>query len=259
MDFLATFIIFGPLFAGPGDSSGLPLIRTTHYEARSGIMDVQERWEEFGPRRVRVRRGIIPEGRTEPPEWDAQYFDLNTDGTIHGIDMDSSGDFHQNGFEYFYASGHLAKMVTWYHGIAEDSSVMTYQDGRLIGASHGFAVVWSDGRIQSQGDASRTDTFVYSAAGDSIRVQIQDLQGEPNQKTLVYRLENGRLVSQAEFDSLGIISSTTYRYGSSAVLRPFRQAGARIAPDRIAGSVDALGRRGVLGATVASGFSLLTR
>lgn len=50
MDFLASLIIFGPLFAGQGDLSDLPFTRITHYEARTGSKDVQERWDRLDRR-----------------------------------------------------------------------------------------------------------------------------------------------------------------------------------------------------------------
>jgi hypothetical protein len=250
MDFLASLIIFGPLFAGHGDLSDLPFTRTTHYEARTDIKDVQERWDRLNADRVRIRRGVLAAGMAEPSEWTVNYFDLNSDGSIHAMHLDTSNDFHQAGYEYVYAGGHLAKMVTWFQGVAEDSSVFTYTQDQLTGATPGpFSVQWADGRIQQirQGASlfQRIDTFAYSAAGDSVRVQIQNVIGDPVQDSIVYRLENGRLASQAEFDSLGVFSTTTYQYGNTAIFP--RRRGAYSPAPRLAG-VDILGRKARLGA-----------
>ena len=114
---------------------------------------------------------------------------------------------------------------------------------------------WADGRIKQirQGASlfQRIDTFAYSAAGDSVRVQIQNVIGAPVQDSIVYRLESGRLASEAEFDSLGVFSTTTYQYGNTA-LSPFRR-GVATSVARHAG-FDILGRKARLGADVIPAF-----
>lgn len=75
---------------------------------------------------------------SEPAEWDVHYLDLNPDGSIHAMHLDSSGDFHRDGFEYRYAGGHLAKMVTWFQGVEVDSAVFTYSQDQLTGAVPAF-------------------------------------------------------------------------------------------------------------------------
>lgn len=116
---------------------------------------------------------------------------------------------------------------------------------------------WADGRIhqirQGAGLFQRIDTFAYSAAGNSVRVQIQNVIGNPVQDSIVYRLENGRLASQAEADSLGIFSTTTYQYGNTAIFQARRLVSSP-AP-RLPG-VDILGRKARLGAGAVPSFFL---
>lgn len=250
MDFIASMIILSPLFAGHGDLSDLPFTRTTHYEARTGIKDVQERWDRVNTDRARIKTGVLDAGTAEPAKWDVRYFDLNPDGFIHAMSLDSSSDFHHAGYEYLYAGGHLTKMLTWFLGMVEDSTIFTYTQDQLTGANPGpFSVQWADGRLSQIREGASLfqgiNTFTYSAAGDSVRVQIQNVIGAPVQDSIVYRLENGRLASQVEFDSLGVFSTTTYQYGNTALF-PLRR---RVpSPAFRPAGVDILGRKSRIGA-----------